>query len=59
MPADQTSRPVFIPPDVDWVFCYICGDETAAENVAGGLDVSPEDEYYPDMKPLCPRCHER
>ena len=50
------ETPVFMPPDVDWVECFGCGEVTDVEHVADAVDVSPDDEYYPDMRPLCRGC---
>jgi len=48
------SRPAFIDPNTEWVECWVCGAMVDPE-VAGGIDLSTEDEYYPKMKPVCPK----
>jgi len=50
------DRPAFIAPHVEFVICHGCGDAIDPED-ARGIDVSGPDEYYPEMKPLCPSCN--
>lgn len=47
------GRPAFIDPQTEWVTCWFCG-RTLDPEIAEGIDVSDEDEYYPRMKPICP-----
>ena len=35
------------------VTCFICGDTIPAED-ATNIDISPEDEYYPKIRAVCP-----
>jgi len=48
------DRPVFLSPQIDYVECYICGEHIEDLSWVEGLDVSGPDEYYPEMKPVCP-----
>lgn len=50
-----TDRPSFIGPHVEFVECFGCGEYLDPED-ARGIDLSAEDEYYPDMHPICPSC---
>lgn len=52
----MTDRPAFIDPQTDWVECFICGQVIEDMTRVEGLDVSPPEEYYPDMRPVCPDC---
>lgn len=47
------DRPAFIPPDMDYVECYLCGRQITDLSLAEGLDISDDDEYYPKMVPIC------
>jgi len=47
------ERPPFIPPRTEWVECYICGRIINDMPRIEGLDISPDDEYYPEMVPVC------
>lgn len=47
------GRPPWVRPNVEYLDCHICG-ETWSVEVIDGLDISPEDEYYPQMVPICP-----
>jgi hypothetical protein len=50
---NQPERPGFVDPHVEVVECHFCGltwDPAAVE----GFDLSAEDEYYPNMVPVCP-----
>lgn len=49
----DSERPAFIPPDVDWVECYLCGRHIEDMSRVDGLDISSDDEYYPKMAPIC------
>lgn len=50
------ERPAFIAPDVDYVECFSCGQNVEDLSRVDGVDVSGPDEYYPEMKPVCPDC---
>jgi hypothetical protein len=53
----QDDRPAFLPPDVEYVECYICGQHIEDLSRVEGLDVSGPEEFYPTMKPVC-RTHD-
>lgn len=53
MNVDSPDRPPFIDPHTDWVQCYHCGQIIEDMSRVDGIDVSPPDQYYPDMKPVC------
>lgn len=48
------DRPACVDPQTEWVACWVCGEVVAPENAAS-IDISPDDEYYPNMRPVCPR----
>ena len=48
------DRPPFIGPQVTWVECWICGQVIEDLSRIEGVDISTKDEYYPQMKPVCP-----
>lgn len=45
--------PPFVDPNAEFVACHFCGLTWQPEAVEG-FDLSPEDEYYPQMVPVCP-----
>jgi hypothetical protein len=49
------GRPAFIGPRTEWVECWICGQVIEDMSRVEGIDVSADDEYYPRMKPVCPK----
>lgn len=49
----SSGRPPFVPRNTDYVDCHICGETIGAE-IVDGMDVSADDEYYPEMVPVCP-----
>lgn len=50
----DAERPAFIDPHTHLVTCEICGAElVVGSHPIDGLDVSDEDSYYPDMRPVC------
>jgi len=53
MTDDGDGRPPFVGPLTEWVTCYLCG-ETLDPSNAEGIDISGDDEYYPEMRPVCP-----
>lgn len=53
MRSTDDDRPPFIPPDVRYVECYICGRHIEDFSRVEGLDVSADDAYYPEMVPVC------
>lgn len=52
---EGASRPAFIDPQTEWVECYICGETLTDMSRVDGMDISTDDEYYPDMVPVCPQ----
>ena len=48
-----TDRPAFVDPNADYVLCHFCGLEWKSWQIEG-FDLSAEDEYYPNMVPVCP-----
>jgi len=58
--ADQLvtdgGRPAFIDPQTEWVECWICGQHIEDMSRVEGIDISGPEEYYPEMKPVCPDC---
>jgi hypothetical protein len=50
----QREIPAFIDPQTDWVECHICGRIISDLSRVNGLDLSRDDEYYPNMVPVCP-----
>jgi len=49
----DSDRPLFIGPNTDWVECYHCGRIITDFTRVDGLDISPDDAYYPQMVPIC------
>lgn len=49
------EKPAFVPPMTQTVTCFVCGGTIPAED-ASGMDISADDEYYPDMRAVCPGC---
>ena len=47
------SRPGFVDPNVEQVRCHFC-DRVWDPSMVDGFDLSAEDEYYPNMVPVCP-----
>lgn len=56
MAADD-GRPPFLGPNVEAVECYICGQHIEDLSRVEGLDLSGDDEYYPEMVPICSGDH--
>ena len=54
MASDQSAeRPPFVDPDSEYAMCHFCG-RTWEPTAVDGFDLSTEDEYYPQMVPVCP-----
>jgi len=48
-----TNIPPWIDPNTEYVCCHFCGLEWDPRKV-DGFDLSADDEYYPNMVPVCP-----
>lgn len=55
--VDKYNRPAHVGPQTDYVECHFCGC-IVEPHQAGSMDISPDEEYYPDMVAVCPRCDE-
>jgi hypothetical protein len=51
----MSERPAFVDPTTEWVECWICGQIIEDMSRVEGIDVSGPDEFYPRMKPVCPK----
>lgn len=49
------DRPPFVDPNTEWVECWVCGRLLTDLSRVEGIDLSDDDEYYPDMAPVCPK----
>lgn len=49
----ESDRPPFVPPGIDYVECHICGRIIDDFSRVEGMDISPDEQYYPDMVPIC------
>lgn len=53
--GDQHERPAFIDPQTDSVECWVCGQHIEDMSRVSGIDISQGDDYYPNMRPVCPK----
>ena len=51
--TDGSERPAFVDPHAEFVECHFC-DRAWDPTAVDGFDLSREDEYYPNMVPVCP-----